>query len=102
MSVCYTGQDLYDPKGVYLGSACFIGVVLSYYEAVTFCRANGMNIFDISQESTKTALFNYATQYFGTFWISIFVSLNCIENSSGKFIVSTQGCFEKATSYCGF
>jgi hypothetical protein len=74
-----------------------------------YCKANGMDLFDISSMESKAALFDYATELFGE---SIEIMFNVkgresgecqyIDNANGPFIALYGFCNRAFYLFCGF
>jgi hypothetical protein len=113
-NVCGGFYNLTDANKVYLGSACMVLKLASYIESEAFCKANGMDLFDVSNTSLKNALLNIAFTYFGygTFfnnqWYQLHVkgqvSGQCqrITDIAGPFVTGTGDCKDTIGSYCSY
>jgi hypothetical protein len=74
-----------------------------------FCQANGMDLFDISSEESKTALFDYAAEIFGEGSGSMIIvkgrdSGECqyIDNTFGPYNAHYGDCLEDYYFFCGY
>jgi hypothetical protein len=81
----------------------------TYSRAELNCLANGMDLFDISSEESKNALFDYAAEIFGEY-TSVLLNVKSqndgecqyISNDYGPFDGYYGSCLEKFYSFCGF
>jgi hypothetical protein len=64
-----------------------------------YCKANGMDLFDISSKESKAALFDYATELFGE---SIEIKLHVKGRAAGEcqYIDNANGSFNALYGYC--
>lgn len=109
IGICDEHKDLYDTNGKYLQSACLIIEQLLYSEAEAHCQANGMELFDVTSEEVRNALFNYAYVKFSRGAHSVLHvkdtsvgSCSFMSNASGPFIITSKQCTKKVYSYCQY
>jgi hypothetical protein len=108
--VCNKKQNLYDANNSnYLLSACLVSKDLTYSRSEAFCQANGMDLFDISSEESKTVLFDFAAKTFGEGSGAILhvkgrKSGECqqVSNEYGPFEASYGSCYKEFYLLCGF
>jgi hypothetical protein len=106
---CVSVRDLFDSNKNFIQSACLVTKELTYNRAEMYCKANGMGLFDISSEESKTALFQYATEIFGegsgsALFVKGRLSGECqyIDNAGGSFETRYRNCYDAFYSFCGF
>jgi peroxiredoxin len=105
--VCDKKQDLYDSNNSYLQTACLISKELTYNRAEMYCKANGMELFDISSEESKSTLLDFAVSLFGE---GSFLHVKgrqageCqfIYNEDGSYEVLYGSCYQLHYLICGF
>jgi hypothetical protein len=81
----------------------------TYSRAEMSCLANGMDLFDISSEEPRNALFDYAAEIFGEY-TGAFLNVKSQKDGECQYISNYYGpfhayygyCLEKFYSFCGF
>jgi hypothetical protein len=105
--ICQEKQDLFDKNNNYLQSACLVTEERTYSRSEAYCRLNGMDLIDISSEESKTALLEYATDFFAgsvdVFFLvkgRDFEQCQHIHSADGTFEALYGNCYDDSYSFC--
>lgn len=105
-------QALYGPDDKYLRTICFGVTFETRSAALEYCQTNGMDLLDISDESTKTALLAIIEPFIqnpppGVFYV-VYVKgeeaglCQQVTTANGFVEVNFADCEELKNPICGF
>lgn len=106
-SICSITRDLKDSGGAYIKSLCSIYQDKTYDQAVAFCSANGMKIFNADVAEVESALTSFSNMQWpvGTFYVEGKSGTSCnVLSDAGRvtFAKSTVLCTVANHFHCEY
>lgn len=69
--LCARKRDFNSPTGTYVKSICEVLKLSNYFDAITSCRGEGMELFVVDSSETQSSLFKFARRDVNNnFWIN--------------------------------